>query len=71
MLTARPILEASGLPLRRFREAVGTNTRTLRRCLDEEITIAVADRWCVRLGLHPAEVYGLGTWLEEIGFERA
>jgi len=63
VLTARPIFEASGLSTRAFRERVGTNTKTLRRLLDREITVALADRWCVRLGLHPVEVFGRDTWL--------
>ncbi len=70
MLTAKPILEASGQPLRVFRELVRTDTVTLRRTLEEQISVQLADTWCIRLGLHPVEVYGLKTWLRELGFER-
>ena len=69
MLTARPILEASGLTRRAFRDRVGTKTATLRRALDTEISVALADRWCVRLGLHPAEVFGLRLWLTAAAVE--
>lgn len=62
MLTARPILEASGLSLHAFRDRVGTKTKTLRRALDGEISVALADRWCIRLGLHPVEVFGRDRW---------
>lgn len=67
MLPARPILQASGLSFRAFRAAVGTNTRTLNAVLRDGISVRLADSWCVRLGLHPAEVFGLRLWLSELG----
>lgn len=63
MITARPIWEASGLPLRRFRETIKASTKTVHKALNTPISIKTADRWCQRIGKHPAEVYGIETWI--------
>ena len=69
MITAQPILSASGLSIRRFREAVGGHTSTVSRAISGPITTELADRWCCRLGFHPAEVYGATLWLAAIASE--
>lgn len=66
MLTAKPIFKASKLSFRKFRDTVGTNTKTLNKALDNEITIRLADSWCNKLDLHPSEVYGITVWLEAL-----
>lgn len=65
MLNARRIWEASGLPFARFRETVRANTATVNRYLDQPMPILLADAWCIRIGRHPAEVFGFDLWAEE------
>lgn len=63
MITGRPIWEASGMPLRRFRETIKASTKTVHRALNSPISVSTADRWCHRIGKHPAEVYGTAIWI--------
>jgi len=64
MLTARPILQASGLPLRQFIKLVRASSATVYRYLDEPMPLRLVDEWCVRIGYHPAEMYGFDAWAE-------
>ena len=66
MLTAEPIIRASGLSLRKFREAVGADTKAVTQARRGPMTVRLADAWCVRIGRHPAEVYGLTVWLQAL-----
>lgn len=61
-LPLAPLLESSGLSWRGFRELVGSNTATLRKAEERGLTFAQADRWAVKLGKHPVEVWG-AAWL--------
>lgn len=58
MLTAKPILLASKLSRREFKRIVGASTRHVYDNIDAPITLQKADLWCVRVGLHPYDVYG-------------
>lgn len=58
MLTAKPILEASKLSRREFKRIVGASTEHIYTRINEPISLAKADLWCVRIGLHPYDVYG-------------
>ena len=61
-ITSKPILDASGLPLRVFRQKVGASTASVKRYLDGPMPLDLADAWSIRIGLHPAEVYGADVW---------
>lgn len=62
MIPAAAIFDAAGLSFRTFRDTVGGHSRHVRAALEGPISAEQADRWCCRLGLHPAEVYGAATW---------
>lgn len=63
MLTARPILLASGLSLRDFIAAVRASSSTVYRYLDSPMPLDLFDKWCVRIERHPAEVIGFESWV--------
>lgn len=66
MLTAEPIIRASGLSYGKFKETVRTNHRNILRARKGPMSVALADAWCRRIGRHPAEVYGLTVWLQAL-----
>ncbi len=70
MLTAEPIIRASGLSLRQFRETVRASTKSINQARKGPMSLSLADAWCRRIGRHPVEVYGVGLWLHELGGER-
>lgn len=66
MLTAEPIIRASGLSFRQFRETVRASTKSINQARKGPMTLSLADAWCRRIDQHPAEVYGLTVWLHEL-----
>ncbi len=70
MLTAEPIIRASGLSLRQFRETVRASTKSIDQARRGPMSLSLADAWCCRIGRHPAEVYGVRVWLHALGAER-
>lgn len=70
MLTAEPIIRASGLSYQRFKETVRANHRNILRARKGPMSVSQADAWCRRIGRHPAEVYGVKVWLSALGMER-
>ena len=66
MLTAEPIIRASVLSLRKFREAVRADTKAVTKARRGPMSVRLADAWCIRVGRHPAEVYGLSIWLQAL-----
>lgn len=66
-----PLLRHSGLSRRAFRDRVRTYTKTLDRAERYGLNVELADLWSCRLDVHPAEVYGIDTWLEALAEEDA
>lgn len=62
-LTLDPLLRRSGLSRRAFRDRIGTFTRNIEDAERAGLTVATADAWATKLGLHPVEVYGIETWM--------
>lgn len=54
-----PIIEAMSLEMR------GIHSNTVRANAGKEISIFMADRWCVKLGYHPWTIYG-DLWFRDI-----
>lgn len=64
-LPLEPLISASGLTGRKFRTAVKTFSVDIRRAEIKGLSLDAADRWAVRLNLHPFEVWG-ETWLNAL-----
>lgn len=66
-LPIEPLLAASGLTLHDFVLRTGAFVRDVNKARTNGISVTVADNWSCRLDLHPAEVYGIDTWLAALG----
>jgi hypothetical protein len=66
MLPFEVLLSRSGLSRRAFRDRVGTFSRNIEQAETSGLNVATADLWSTRLGLHPAEVFGIEAWTAAI-----
>lgn len=66
-LPFEPLIEASGLTLHDFVLRTGAFVRDVNKARMNGVSVRVADNWATRLGLHPAEVYGIETWMQALG----
>ena len=66
-LPLEPLMTASGLTLHDFVLRTGAFVRDVNKARETGISVTVADNWSTRLGLHPAEVYGIETWMQALG----
>jgi hypothetical protein len=62
----QPLLDATGLPRTILAIQAGTTMSTLRAAEQDGLTDEQADRWAIRLGQHPAMVWG-AAWLDAAG----
>jgi hypothetical protein len=66
-LPLEPLINASGLTLHDFVLRTGAFVRDVNKARESGISVTVADNWATRLDLHPAEVYGIETWMRALG----
>jgi hypothetical protein len=66
-LPLEPLINASGLTLHDFVLRTGAFVRDVNKAKERGISVTVADNWATRLDLHPAEVYGIETWMRALG----
>lgn len=57
------LLTAYGRPWREFRKTVKANDKALQKARERGLTLEQADRYAIRCDLHPAEVWGIESWL--------
>ena len=60
------IIEKYGEPLYLFQIKVGSRHTVIRRAKVEGLNVELADRYAVKCGFHPVEVWGFNEWLEAL-----
>lgn len=60
------IIEKFGKPLYLFQIQVGSRHTVIRRAFVEGLDVTLADRYAVRCGYHPVEVWGYEEWLKAL-----
>jgi hypothetical protein len=60
-----PLLRATRMTPTELRNAVNTFSANITRAQRDGLSVEVADRWAVRLNLHPVEVWD-EQWIEAL-----
>jgi hypothetical protein len=66
MLPIEPLFKAYGRPWREFRLVVGARHSTLMGYKESGMPLDVADKYAVKCGYHPVEIWGYDTWLKAL-----
>ncbi len=61
-LPAGPLIDAVIAKYGSMQAGGRANARQLHRFRHEGLSLTQADRWAVRFGWHPAEVWGIAWW---------
>lgn len=60
-----PLIKAYNRPYREFREKVGARHTVLKRAKEQGLTIEQADKYAIKCGFHPIEIWGFDNWIKE------
>jgi hypothetical protein len=64
------LVEKYNRPWREFRETVGSRHTVLKKAKEQGLTAEQADKYAIRCGFHPIEVWGFKAWIEEQNDEK-
>lgn len=64
------IIEKYGKPLYLFQIQVGSRHTVIRKAFVTGLNVALADRYAIKCGYHPIEVWGYEEWIKALESEQ-